>query len=140
MFLWSLALIAGAIAIFALLSISLTLVRYPRSTDLPLDTSTDRTLRNYYKSVYDGAQGATPGPAGLEDGRYAHGARAHATAAGIPEMVASFVSDCNLEDGRVLEVGAGSGLLQDTVSDYVGIDLSPTAGRFFHKPFVEASA
>jgi SAM-dependent methyltransferase len=37
-------------------------------------------------------------------------------------------------------VGAGSGLLQDHVADYTGLDISPTAGRFFHKPFVEASA
>ena len=41
---------------------------------------------------------------------------------------------------KVLEVGAGRGLLQDIVNDYTALDISPTARQFFHKPFVEASA
>jgi SAM-dependent methyltransferase len=45
-----------------------------------------------------------------------------------------------LQDKKVLEVGAGSGMLQDIVEDYTGLDISPTARQFFHKPFVEASA
>jgi SAM-dependent methyltransferase len=39
-----------------------------------------------------------------------------------------------------LEVGAGSGRLQDIVDDYTALDISASARQFFHKPFVEASA
>ena len=58
----------------------------------------------------------------------------------VPETVRGFIETFGLRDKRVLEVGAGSGLLQDSVADYTGLDISTTARRFFHKPFVEASA
>jgi SAM-dependent methyltransferase len=67
-------------------------------------------------------------------------AREHASAACVPQMVGSFLKKHQLEDRSVLEVGAGSGLMQDILPAYVGMDLSPTAQRFFHKPFVQASA
>ena len=54
--------------------------------------------------------------------------------------VGEFVRRHGLERAHVLEVGAGSGHLQDIVSDYTGLDISPESRRFFHKPFVEASA
>jgi SAM-dependent methyltransferase len=56
------------------------------------------------------------------------------------EHVSSFVARYGLERGRVLDVGAASGLLQDAVQDYAGLDISPSVRRFFHTPFVEASA
>lgn len=71
---------------------------------------------------------------------YVEFARQSAVASGVPDLVRRFVTQYNLRDKRMLEVGAGSGLLQDLVSDYTGLDISPTARRFFHKPFVEASA
>lgn len=58
----------------------------------------------------------------------------------IPEKVGDFVQSFGLRQKKVLEVGAGSGVLQDIVPDYTALDISPTARRFFHKPFVEASA
>ncbi len=54
--------------------------------------------------------------------------------------VGEFVRSYRLEHARVLEVGAGSGDLQDVVADYTGLDISESAGRNFHKPFVRASA
>ena len=54
--------------------------------------------------------------------------------------ITAFVTQCKLQGSRVLDVGAGSGRLQDVVADYVGLDISATAKRFFHKPFVQASA
>lgn len=54
--------------------------------------------------------------------------------------IEEFVRSYGLEHARVLEVGAGSGELQDVVANYTGLDISETAGRNFHKPFVRASA
>lgn len=54
--------------------------------------------------------------------------------------IRQFVRDFDLRDRRVLEVGGGSAVFQDLVTDYTAIDIAWTAGRFFHKPFVCASA
>ena len=45
-----------------------------------------------------------------------------------------------MENKKVLEVGSGQGHSQDIVVDYTGLDISPSAGRHYHKPFVAASA
>lgn len=58
----------------------------------------------------------------------------------VVETLQTFVRGYHLEKARVLDVGAGTGYLQDVVEDYVGLDISPTAARYFHKPFIEASA
>ena len=55
-------------------------------------------------------------------------------------LVRDFVTSYDLSKGRVLEIGAGTGGLQDLVPNYVACDLSTTAARFFHKPFFVASA
>jgi SAM-dependent methyltransferase len=58
----------------------------------------------------------------------------------IRDHVAEFVKDHHLEHSRVLDVGAGTGKLQDAVANYTGLDISPTAARFYHKPFVVGTA
>ncbi|MGE5487576.1 MAG: class I SAM-dependent methyltransferase [bacterium] len=58
----------------------------------------------------------------------------------IEENVRAFVKDYALESTKVLDVGAGRGYLQDVVDDYTGLDISESAARFFHKPFVLGSA
>lgn len=57
----------------------------------------------------------------------------------VPRMQA-FVAQYGLQKAHVLDVGSGTGYLQDVVPDYVGLDISSTAVRYYHKPFVEASA
>jgi ubiquinone/menaquinone biosynthesis C-methylase UbiE len=51
-----------------------------------------------------------------------------------------WITDIGLEHGRVLEIGCGTGLLQDLVTDYVGIDLAATSADYMHKPFCACSA
>ncbi|MFQ5399222.1 MAG: class I SAM-dependent methyltransferase [Anaerolineae bacterium] len=51
-----------------------------------------------------------------------------------------WVADLGLNKGRVLEIGCGTGLLQDIVDDYIGIDLAASSSQFMHKPFVVCSA
>jgi SAM-dependent methyltransferase len=58
----------------------------------------------------------------------------------IRDQVARFTADHNLEQAHTLEVGSGIGQLQDVVVDYTGIDISPTATRYYHKPFVVGTA
>jgi SAM-dependent methyltransferase len=58
----------------------------------------------------------------------------------ILPIISRFVEQYGLGDKRILEVGSGTGYLQDVVADYIGLDISPTAARFYHKPFVEGSA
>lgn len=50
------------------------------------------------------------------------------------------IKDYRLEDKKCLEVGSGRGAFQDIVNDYTGTDLSGSVNRYYHKPFLEASA
>lgn len=41
---------------------------------------------------------------------------------------------------KCLEIGSGKGLFQDVVNDYTGLDYSESVDKYYHKPFVSASA
>jgi len=56
------------------------------------------------------------------------------------QLLQQWVSDLNLEKGRVLEVGCGLGLLQDTAPNYIGIDIAASSQQHMKKPFVVCSA
>ncbi|HVN80443.1 MAG TPA: class I SAM-dependent methyltransferase [Terriglobia bacterium] len=58
----------------------------------------------------------------------------------IKHEVASFVERHALKKKHVLDIGAGTGYLQDIVDDYTGLDIAPAAQRYFHKRFVAGSA
>lgn len=45
-----------------------------------------------------------------------------------------------LQQGRVLEIGCGTGLLQDLVPNYVGIDIATSSAPYMHKSFCVGSA
>jgi SAM-dependent methyltransferase len=125
-------------AVAAFLSCVLTAVHYPYDTDPPDDPLPGGAERRYYERAYGHDRQQPTGPFS-EDDEYVQKARTHAIAAEIPQSIESFVQKYQLHGGRALEVGAGSGLLQDVVHRYVAMDVSPTASRFFHKPFVVAS-
>ena len=127
-----------SLGVAVLLSCVLTAVHYPYDTDPPDDPLTGGRERLYYEHAYgqDGGESTSPFSQGDE---YVQKARAHAMAAEIPQSIESFVQKYQLHGRRALEIGAGSGLLQDVVDRYVAMDVSPTASRFFHKPFVVAS-
>ena len=130
----------GLVALAVLLtSAVLTVFHFPYAVDAP-GSPNSVAAREYYQDAYERSSAASNNGRFLEQEEYVAKARAHAVAAGIPRIVADFAKTAGVTSGRVLEVGAGSGLLQDTVPRYVGIDMSSRAKRFFHKPFVEASA
>ena len=129
-----------AVGLSILLSLILTLAHYPYASDDATDLSASKPVFDFYRNAYDRTPAVTAEAPFSTDDEYVRKARAHASTAGFPEMVASFLESCRVESGKTLEVGAGSGLLQDVTPGYVGMDISPGAGRFFHKPFVQASA
>ncbi len=102
-----------------------------------------RIYNEFYRRIYaaPAAQGALANPAeDPQDEAYVRMAREAIKDNKVVESVRSFVQDFHMEKARVLDVGAGTGYLQDIVENYVGLDISPTAARYYHKPFIEASA
>jgi len=140
--------VAGfSVATLILASVAATLQCFPWDTDPQVDQSASGGAKDYYVKAYSGLESSVSAgaktdlaPLSAKEQIYVDTARRAAKESRIPEMVHRFVGDTGLGGKRVLEVGAGSGLLQDAVTDYTGLDISPTARRFFHKPFVEASA
>jgi SAM-dependent methyltransferase len=53
--------------------------------------------------------------------------------------VADFVRTYNLADKRALDIGSGTGYLQDIVQDYTGVDIQPGLASYYHKPYVLGS-
>jgi SAM-dependent methyltransferase len=129
----------------AIATMAATLVCFPWSLDPQRDDSVN--TRHFYEKAYAKGQAfepasAAPGVAPLSEKEqfYTDLAQKTALQSRVPEMISGFVHRFGLKDKKILEIGAGSGLLQDSVADYTALDISPTARRFFHKPFVEASA
>jgi SAM-dependent methyltransferase len=126
--------VLGAIAGTALLLDAVAVVvMFPYHTDHPekIDFRPAAADQKFYDQTY------TPDERQL---KYVQLARRAAEEAHVAENIAGFVQTYQLQNASVLEVGAGSGLLQDQVRDYTGLDLSATARRYFHKPFIQADA
>lgn len=115
----------------------LTIGFFPRATDAPLTAGEQAELERYYAAAYEDARSA---PDAEQDSAYVRIAESAAAANQVEEAIRIFVQAFGLRDKRVLDVGAGRGYLQDLVDDYTGLDISPTARRFFHKRFVQGSA
>ena len=58
----------------------------------------------------------------------------------VKKIVGQFVEVNHLQNKRVLEVGSGTGWLQDMVDDYTGLDIAAEDRRHYHKRFVVGSA
>ena len=129
---------AVAVVLGLLVSLAITALQYPYDTDEESEPAR-LAAQNFYQRTYvdKSTQDAQPVAQGND---YVELAQTHAGVAGIPDEVRQFVLRYGLTDRRVLDVGAGSGLLQDLVEQYTAIDLSSNSHRFFHKPFVAASA
>jgi SAM-dependent methyltransferase len=126
-----------ALALLAL-SALITAINYPRHTDAAANKSDAAAPREFYEGAYSANDGSST--VATDDEEYGHSARTHAAKAGIPDLLKGIIRKYHLESASALEVGCGSGLLQDVTTRYIGTDLSFTAHRFFHKPFLQASA
>lgn len=56
------------------------------------------------------------------------------------QALLKWIQKCNLQQGRVLEIGSGTGLLQHVVSNYVGTDLALSSAHYMYQPFCVCSA
>lgn len=119
----------------------LALLHFPRDTDATLRPQPAGT-RDFYEAVYanNSSLETQAEDSGDKDHDYVVAGREAGETFGIPEIIGRFVAKYGLENARVLEVGAGSGQLQDIVEDYTGLDIAASAARYFHKPFVQGSA
>jgi SAM-dependent methyltransferase len=124
------SLLAAALA-------ALVALHFPYDTDTPPSAAEVKKAFQFYQREYEAprndgrsAQDEVYFKVNEESARDYH----------IKEDLESFVQQHGLKDKKALDVGAGSGYLQDVVADYTGLDISSTAKRFFKKPFVLGSA
>jgi SAM-dependent methyltransferase len=109
--------------------LALIVAHYPHDTDDAVATANMR--KEFYDGIYT--------PQQTVSGK-------NYVAAAAPEFqdrvrsVSEFSSHYSLQDKKVLEVGSGSGFLQDVVADYTGLHIAASAARFYHKRFVQGSA
>ncbi len=112
----------------------LTALHFPMDVGGPVDpVSLVENADKFYEEVY-----TDPGDGG--DSRYVRIGKAAANHIDLQPQLRAFVEEFDLQNAKTLEVGAGSGSLQDVVVDYTGLDLAASAARYFHKPFVQGSA
>jgi len=114
-------------------------VHFPYATDSVSAADHERAAADFYRQAYAAPKAPTAEEREQEAIYVKVGERA-ARIFDIEGQVRRFVADYGLQNKRVLDIGAGRGYLQDIVRDYVGLDISPTAQRFFHKPFVLGTA
>lgn len=112
---------------------------FPYSTDAPLTSAEVAAARDYYTQIYvkpiDDRAAETD-----YDRKYQEAAEGAAKGSRIVERVSEFVSRFNLSKKPVLEIGSGRGYLQDAAENYVGLDISPSVARFYHKKFIVGTA
>jgi SAM-dependent methyltransferase len=130
---------------YVLLLAVLTAIHFPYQVDEAAPEKAPSITQSYYTDVYaasgDSSKAAS-GEAPLTEAqsKYVQMAKEVIETERIVPKVTDFVQKYGLQEKRILDVGAGSGYLQDVVKDYVGLDVSSSARRYFHKPFVAASA
>jgi SAM-dependent methyltransferase len=127
-------LVVLTILVLSAMEIALVALHFPYATDDAVRR--EDALQEFYNLAY------TPEgrKAIVKDTQRARDARDARTTNNIQGKIAEFVREHHLEDARVLDVGSGTGYLQDSVEDYTGIDISRSAARYYHKPFVAGTA
>jgi SAM-dependent methyltransferase len=125
------------VAVYLVLLAVTTAIHFPYHTDVVVPQSVKQSASRFYGQIYAEPAAERGDSNGAEYIQTAKEAIQHED---VVPRVTRFVEQMKLKDKRILDVGAGTGYLQDVVTNYVGLDISPTAKRFFHKPFVEASA
>jgi SAM-dependent methyltransferase len=135
----ALRVFSGYVVLLALL----TAIYFPYQVDELGSPKARKEAGAFYTDIYSAPAGEKLAPEAApsgEDSKYVTIARGAIEKNRIVPKITAFAEQYGLASQRVLDVGAGTGYLQDIVPNYVGLDISPSARRYFHKPFVEASA
>jgi SAM-dependent methyltransferase len=116
---------------------------FPYDTDAPKTAEEMAKEQEYYGKAFaerDRALIPDESAESAEDERYVKIGEKVAEAYHIEERLRDFITKYGLAGSTALDVGSGRGYLQDLVENYTGLDISPTAARFYHKKFVLGSA
>jgi SAM-dependent methyltransferase len=105
---------------------------FPYATDDPVRR--EDATRAFYQLAYSSSSTVT------KDTELARQAASARTRMDIQGHVQRFVDQFNLKDASVLDVGSGSGYLQDVVPNYTGLDISHAVASRYHKRFVAGTA
>jgi len=116
------------------MAVVLSILCFPYSSDAPLTAQEQADLWKFYAAAYQQPIDTS------NDSEYTKIAKEAADKSDVTGALADFVGAFGLANKKVLDIGAGRGYLQDVVEDYTALDISPSVKRFFHKPFVLASA
>ena len=122
----ALALTVRILGVAIVMAVALAVFFFPWSSDAPLTAAQKADLQRYYDTEFP-EQGE---PTSAEETWHKI----------VMNRVSEFAHQYGLERKRVLDVGSGRGYLQDVVNDYTGLDISPSAKRLYHKPFIVGSA
>ncbi len=118
-----------------------TAIHFPYHTDPVLPPSIPKSAQSFYTDIYAPPPADAPvEPEADPNSVYVKIAAQAIQEVGIVPHMQEVVQRYGLQNQRALDVGAGTGYLQDVVANYVGLDISGSARRYFHKPFVQASA
>jgi SAM-dependent methyltransferase len=139
-----LAGVLGRIVLIALgTGLALLAWFFPYDTDAPKSADEMAKEQEYYGKAFaqsDRQLNPVESAESAEEERYVKIGEVVAEAYHIEEKLQTFITKYGLARKKALDVGSGRGYLQDVVENYTGLDISPTAARFYHKRFVLGSA
>ena len=134
------------LALAALIVVVLSTVAFfPWATDREASAADTEAQRQFYAKAYasirnQGQAGTAQSTDATDATEYSEGAVGVHIAQGSKPKLARFLEERGLTKGRGLDIGSGPGFFQDVMEDYTGLDISPTAARFYKKGFVLGSA
>jgi SAM-dependent methyltransferase len=111
----------------------IALWQFPYATDDPVRR--EDALKAYYTMAY-----APSSPRRTMENEWTRAAANAKFEFDIEGQVRDFVEHYALQHAKVLEIGSGTGYLQDVVDDYTGLDIASSVARHYHKPFVAGTA
>ena len=120
------------IAIVSALPIGLIAYHFPYATDDPVRR--EDAIRAFYDVSYSNTSTVR------KDTELARQAATARTRFNIRGRVQAFVERFRLQNAAVLDVGSGTGYLQDVVTNYTGLDIAAAASKHYHKRFVAGTA
>jgi SAM-dependent methyltransferase len=116
-------------AVVSVVFLAIVACHFPYATDDPARREDE--LKAFYEIAYSDEQAIDRSSGERGKARFRQD---------IPQLVTHFVDRYRLHDAKVLDIGSGTGYLQDHVKDYTGIDISSAAVTHYHKPFVAGTA
>jgi SAM-dependent methyltransferase len=107
-------------------------LNFPYSYDRPLTHEEVDNAKKHFEKIYENSTGRAQAVQVARKPNYEEAA--------IIAKVRAFAEKYDLLDKSVLDVGSGSGYLQDVVDKYTGLDIASNAAPLYHKKFVVGSA